>query len=611
MQKCLICGERHVDDSALYKHYDDTHQDSIPKDFVPAQYHYMLRTGKDAGQCVVCKQATPWNDKTSKYHRFCTNPNCKERYRQEFKKRMIGKYGQVHLLNDPDKQREMLAGRAISGEYKWSSGKKVPYTGSYEKDFLRFLDVFMDFPVEDVMSPSPHTYYYVHEGVEKFYIPDVYIPSLNLEIEIKDGGDNPNNHHKIQAVDKRKEELKDNVMKNQKDRSYIKLVNRKYELFFALLAERKRRFIADEDVDAPIVLLEHAEVPVVEGQGAVPEQRFFHVSSVNKQMLHLTPRVPHNFLTSRGYEDSTTRRVSLSSSIDGCLMGLSQNLQGQELYVYEPVDYKRLHVVTPDATQVPDATLTGEVWSLKPVTMRQTVRIKVEGAKPQPYSYDYGENLKAELYKWYWETQSDSLVTEASNVLEDRIPVYVLLSHSGTLLANAIKKVTKNPYSHASISFDHELNNMYSFGRKYKSNPLIGSFVRESIREGLYEDVSGTATYSLYVTFIPRAKYTQMIQRLDMFRNDKRGFKYDFTGLFKHRLGMVSEREDAYFCSGFVATILQAGNENFFKQHYSLVTPYDFAKHKDFHFVTKGVLQHYDATKVKQKVQQLHHKLYT
>lgn len=66
----------------------------------------------------------------------------------------------------------------------------------------------MEFDSDDIFAPSPHTYYYEYEGTKHFYIPDFFIGSLNLEVEIKDGGDNPNNHHKIQAVDKVKEEKK-------------------------------------------------------------------------------------------------------------------------------------------------------------------------------------------------------------------------------------------------------------------------------------------------------------------------------------------------------------------------------------------------------------------
>lgn len=184
----------------------------------------------------------------------------------------------------------------------------------------------------------------------------------------------------------------------------------------------------------------------------------------------------------------------------------------------------------------------------------------------------------------------------------------MLLTHSGTLLANAIKSVTKNPYSHSSISFDSGLENMYSFGRKYKNNPLIGTFVKESIKAGLYEDVGETATYSLYVTFVTEEEKNMMEQKLSFFKDNKDGFKYNFTGLIRHQMGLETERENAYFCSEFVTTILSSGKD-FFDRHASLVKPYDFAKHKDFHFVTKGLLKNYDPNKVDQLTDTLSYKL--
>ena len=155
---------------------------------------------------------------------------------------MIGKYGKVSLLDDPEQQKKMLANRSISGKYKWSDGSEKTYTGSYELSFLEFLDNVLDFKSDDVICPSPHTYWYEYDGKKHFYIPDVFIPSLNLEIEIKDGGDNPNMHHKIQAVDKVKEKLKDEVMlSNGNNFDYIKIVNKKNDIFLEYLNLNKKR----------------------------------------------------------------------------------------------------------------------------------------------------------------------------------------------------------------------------------------------------------------------------------------------------------------------------------------------------------------------------------
>jgi len=54
--------------------------------------------------------------------------------------------------------------------------------------------------------------------------------------------------------------------------------------------------------------------------------------------------------------------------------------------------------------------------------------------------------------------------------------IYIVLTHTGTLLSNLIKLYTKNDYSHVSLAFDEDLNEMYSFGRlyTYKKETLSG-----------------------------------------------------------------------------------------------------------------------------------------
>lgn len=236
---CPMCEERYKTLDGLCEHIEEDHDEDIPNDMTIPQYLYFMKTGKAHGKCVVCKGKTRWNDKTGKYKRFCDNPKCTEKYREQFKKRMIDKYGKTTLLNDPEQQRKMLSHRHISGEYVWTDGTKKTYTGSYELDFLRFLDLLMDFDSDDVISPSPHTYYYTYDGEKKFYIPDVWIPSLNLEIEIKES----DNTHPHMQVDREKERLKDDMMNSFKNIRYLKIVDKKYDEFFKYLVLRKEEFM--------------------------------------------------------------------------------------------------------------------------------------------------------------------------------------------------------------------------------------------------------------------------------------------------------------------------------------------------------------------------------
>jgi hypothetical protein len=205
----------------------------IRPDMTGYQWFYYLITGKERGSCIVCKSPTDFNEGTMKYSRFCNNPKCKQKYRDEFKGRMISKYGKIHLLDDPEKQKEMLAARSISGTYKWHDGSATfPYTGSYELHFLHYIDNIMSWPSTDILFPSPHIFTYPYQGKNHFYIPDGFVPSLNLEIEIKDDGSAKQINQESREKDKIKEEL---MRSNETYFRYIKIVNKNYEEFVRLV----------------------------------------------------------------------------------------------------------------------------------------------------------------------------------------------------------------------------------------------------------------------------------------------------------------------------------------------------------------------------------------
>lgn len=243
--KCKFCDKYFITVDDYVLHLEQKHADTIPEDMVPWQYYYYLKTNRTHGNCVMCKKETGWNDKSHKYHRFCNDPVCKQKYREIFANRMISSYGKVTLCGDPEQQRKMLEARSISKDYTWSTDPRLKFrcTGSYELAFLEFLDLDMHWDPNDIMAPSPHTYVYIYDGKEHFYFPDFFIPSLDLEIEIKDGGSNPNTHPKIMMVDKEKERLKDQVMASNKSTfNYLKISDKTHIRFFQYLETAKARF---------------------------------------------------------------------------------------------------------------------------------------------------------------------------------------------------------------------------------------------------------------------------------------------------------------------------------------------------------------------------------
>lgn len=251
--RCVVCGLKFTTLKKWGAHMAKEHPDVIFPEYSDARYFYFQLTGKKVGSCIICKSETEWNEGTQKYARFCDNPECKEKYRNIFKNRMINKHGKVHLLNDPDQQRKMLAAKKNSGKYKFNDGSEIGYHSSYELDFLRMLDRFFAFSGDDIMSPSPHTYYYDYKNLNdkenegrKFYIPDFYIPSANLEIEIKQS---TNNHHKMLRIDKVKELCKDEMMKTLPEVNYFKILEKDYTAFYDYLEDLNDVVeLADNDI---------------------------------------------------------------------------------------------------------------------------------------------------------------------------------------------------------------------------------------------------------------------------------------------------------------------------------------------------------------------------
>lgn len=173
-------------------------------------------------------------------------------------------------------------------------------------------------------------------------------------------------------------------------------------------------------------------------------------------------------------------------------------------------------------------------------------------------------------------------------------PVYIMLMHSGTTLANIIKKVTKSNFSHSSISFDASMTKMYSFGRKFDSNPFIGTFRSENIRSQFF--TGKDIPFALYMVPATKSEIAAMKRRLEFFTKNATKFKYDFTGLFKNYLGIADNPEYKYFCSRFVADILNAGrpSEKPYVVEPSLMKPEDFAHTTFAQYVTGGSLDMYD-----------------
>lgn len=239
--KCPLCSKKYNEVPAFGSHMRGEHPGTIPEDWSDLRYAYFIYTGRSHGRCRECGGDTPWNETTGSYAKICNSPACKKKYRDRFMASMRASHGKDNLLDDPKYRERMLTGRKISGTYAFQDGGEIAYMGKLEKAFLVMLDRFFGFPSCDIISPSPNRYIYhytnpndeEHEG-EHTYVPDFYIPSCNLEIELKSS---KNERPRNLMIDVPRDACKDLHMIKNPSINYVKVYEDDYHVFFQVFAD--------------------------------------------------------------------------------------------------------------------------------------------------------------------------------------------------------------------------------------------------------------------------------------------------------------------------------------------------------------------------------------
>lgn len=135
--------------------------------------------------------------------------------------------------------------------------------------------------------------------------------------------------------------------------------------------------------------------------------------------------------------------------------------------------------------------------------------------------------------------------------------LYIVLTQTYSILAKTIKLITKDTYSHASLSFDKKCNEMYSFGRKYRYFPFYGIFKKENLKEGLFKNKGSLiAIYEINVT---ENQFDEAKKRVGQIKNNNKG--YNIIGLLLAKFRIKLNRSK-YYCSEFVYDVLSYKDVN-------------------------------------------------
>lgn len=256
--KCPFCDNRY-DRVRMITHIEKKHPEYISDDYTATRIVFNLVNKKEKGTCVMCGKESPWNEEKGRYDRFCS-PECVKAYTKLADRRLKDVTGKTkqELLKDPEYQNKvMLSHRSISGEYTFQDGSKKKYVGTYEKNFLRFMDVFLNIKSEDIETPGP-IIDYEYKGKKHKWITDAYYAPYNLVFDIKDGGDNPNNREMSEY--RAKQDAKEDAIKKLNKYNYIRLTDNKFEQLIQLMMELKELYVENNGAYNPIIRINESYI---------------------------------------------------------------------------------------------------------------------------------------------------------------------------------------------------------------------------------------------------------------------------------------------------------------------------------------------------------------
>ena len=391
---CPLCRRKDFKDK-LIRHIEKDHEDIIGE--ISAEQFLYDKTHPGSGKCIVCGNKTDWNEKTGKYHRVCSNPRCKEELRAKFKKNMIRVHGKVSLLDDAAHQAKMLAHRSISGTYVYSDGTKFTYTGSYEHKAIEFMDKVLNCNSKDIIMPGPVIDYTDQYGNSRQWITDIYYVPYNLIIEVKDGGDNPNNRqmdeYRAKQVSKEAELIK------LGEYNYLRLTDNKFVQLMEVLALLKDQEINDPTTTNKVIRI---------NESAVYDDRFFTLDDVEKS--EEDDNIPQEYDIIRRLSDLKEYAAREHMGV-GAVGGIVGTIDGNMLVQYTPHRHS----------------FSGEKDGFGVVDDKKSTKLRVKSDNDETEIVDKEPFLQDKFYKSY-RHKRDRVTWENAINLYEEITGKVMLS---------------------------------------------------------------------------------------------------------------------------------------------------------------------------------------
>lgn len=171
--------------------------------------------------------------------------------------------------------------------------------------------------------------------------------------------------------------------------------------------------------------------------------------------------------------------------------------------------------------------------------------------------------------------------------------IYIVLAHTGTILSRIIKMRTGAEYTHSSIALDKNLEQMYSFGRKYSYIAFIGGFVREGASFGTYKRFYKTEISVLEIP-VTDEQYLKVYEHIEYIKKHKKEYRFNILGLFLAGFNKKLQFNKTYYCAEFVKKMLEVAEIDT-SELPDVIKPENFKNLSNAELIYKGKLKKYKA----------------
>lgn len=167
--------------------------------------------------------------------------------------------------------------------------------------------------------------------------------------------------------------------------------------------------------------------------------------------------------------------------------------------------------------------------------------------------------------------------------------IYILLTRSKTSISRLIQMATTDDYTHVSIAFDDTLSQFYSFGRKQPHFPLPAGLIQESLTNCFF-DYHKDMPCALYELKVTKSVFAQALSEVQRMITKKQQYRYNIIGLVCCKFSIQYQRDKYYFCSQFVAEILEKSKAVVLPKPAELIRPIDYTNLEAGNCLFKGTV---------------------